>query len=33
MPESTVSAFEQIKHSDEHREYWLARELQAVPKP
>ncbi|HKV82931.1 MAG TPA: hypothetical protein VJN88_00140 [Ktedonobacterales bacterium] len=27
MSESVVSAFEQIKHSDEQGEYWLAREL------
>lgn len=25
MPESTVSAFEQIIHVDEQGEYWLAR--------
>jgi DNA-damage-inducible protein D len=27
MAESAVSAFEQIKHTDEQGEYWLAREL------
>jgi hypothetical protein len=27
MAESAVSAFEQIQHSDDQGEYWLAREL------
>lgn len=27
MADSAVSAFEQIKHTDEQGEYWLAREL------
>ncbi len=26
-PRASVSAFEQIKHSDEHGEFWSAREL------
>jgi len=27
MAESAVSAFEQIMHTDEHGDFWLAREL------
>lgn len=29
MAESAASAFEQIKHTDEFGEYWLARELES----
>ena len=29
MAESAVGAFEQIKHTDEQGEFWLARELGA----
>jgi hypothetical protein len=32
MAESAASAFEQIKHTDEQGEYWLARELGDAPR-